>query len=257
MRKILPRASQSKTRPHRRHAGSVREVISRGDKSFAGIAARRAARSTAALSSPKIFTTIPKTSLASFCSFRRRKRLSSHRPKPTKCLLPCASPTNPARSSPLLNPSPPRRQPSKNRKPPHPRAPFEYQFYLDVETNSPAALNAALAEVRSSPLFPRPRPLSLRFPRLKSAQRRKLASVTNTACCELSSLRTARDSNSRGSMHVGHIVVHGENILEVGFVRKNMDHPAEHMGVEDSPSALHASSVFMEPNMPNLGWAAW
>jgi prephenate dehydratase len=31
--------------------------------------------------------------------------------------------------------------------------PFEYQFYLDVETNSPAALNSALAEVRSSTTF--------------------------------------------------------------------------------------------------------
>src|SRR5207244_13654958 len=31
--------------------------------------------------------------------------------------------------------------------------PFEYQFYLDVETGSSAALNAALAEVRSSATF--------------------------------------------------------------------------------------------------------
>jgi hypothetical protein len=36
-------------------------------------------------------------------------------------------------------------------------------------------------------------------------------------------------------MHVGHIVVHGENFLEVGFVRENVDHPSEHMGVEDPP----------------------
>src|SRR6267143_5879432 len=43
------------------------------------------------------------------------------------------------------------------------------------------------------------------------------------------------DRNSRGSMHVGHVVVHGENLFEVGFVRKSVDHPGEHMGVEDSP----------------------
>jgi prephenate dehydratase len=31
--------------------------------------------------------------------------------------------------------------------------PFEYQFYLDIESSSPEAINAALAEVRSSTTF--------------------------------------------------------------------------------------------------------
>jgi hypothetical protein len=35
-------------------------------------------------------------------------------------------------------------------------------------------------------------------------------------------------------MHVGDVVVHGENLFEVGLVRKNVDHPSEHIGVEDS-----------------------
>jgi hypothetical protein len=65
------------------------------------------------------------------------------------------------------------------------------------------------------------------------------------------------DPNSRGSRHVGHVVVPGENFFEVGFVRGNVDHPGEHLGVEDPRSALPASSVFMEPNMPNFGWADW
>jgi len=47
------------------------------------------------------------------------------------------------------------------------------------------------------------------------------------------------------------------NFFEVGFVRGNVDHPGEHLGVEDPRSALPASSVFMEPNMPNFGWADW
>src|SRR6266478_1076408 len=37
------------------------------------------------------------------------------------------------------------------------------------------------------------------------------------------------------SVHVSHVVVHGENIFEVGFVRKNVDHPGEHIRVENSP----------------------
>ena len=49
-------------------------------------------------------------------------------------------------------------------------------------------------------------------------------------------------------MHVGHVVVHGENFFEVGFVRENVHHPGEDMGVEDPRSALQPSSVFMEPN---------
>ncbi len=35
-------------------------------------------------------------------------------------------------------------------------------------------------------------------------------------------------------MHVGHVVVHGEKVFEVGFVRENVDHPAEQMRVEDA-----------------------
>src|SRR3982074_735330 len=43
------------------------------------------------------------------------------------------------------------------------------------------------------------------------------------------------DRNSRGSMHLGPAVVHGENVFEVRFVRKDVDHPGEHIGVEVSP----------------------
>jgi hypothetical protein len=39
-------------------------------------------------------------------------------------------------------------------------------------------------------------------------------------------------------MYVGHVVIHGENLLEVRLVRENVDHPREHIGVKDSPLGL-------------------
>src|SRR5260370_24594690 len=39
---------------------------------------------------------------------------------------------------------------------------------------------------------------------------------------------------ARRSMHVGHVVVHGENIFEIGLIGENVDHPGEQIGVEVS-----------------------
>src|SRR5258708_20492981 len=54
-------------------------------------------------------------------------------------------------------------------------------------------------------------------------------------CSRLKLAVFTSDRNSRGSMHVSDVVVHGENLFEVGFVRTNVDHPGEHLGVEVSP----------------------
>ena len=132
-------------------AGSVREVISRGDKSFAGIAARRAASIYGGIilaenihDNPENFTRfvllVPSAQAAQLASPEANKmslalRLA-HKPG---ALLAALEPFS--RHGVNLQ--------KIESRPIHGR-PFEYQFYLDVETNSPAALNAALAEVRSS-----------------------------------------------------------------------------------------------------------
>jgi prephenate dehydratase len=135
-------------------AGSVREVVARGDKSFAGIAARRAAAiyGGAILAenihdNPENFTRfvllVPFAQTAQFASPNSNKmslalRLA-HKPG---ALLAALEPFS--RHGVNLQ--------KIESRPIHGR-PFEYQFYLDVETNSPDALNAALAEVRSSTTF--------------------------------------------------------------------------------------------------------
>jgi prephenate dehydratase len=135
-------------------AGSVREVVARGDKSFAGIAARRAAAiyGGAILAenihdNPENFTRfvllVPFAQTAQFASPKSNKmslalRLA-HKPG---ALLAALEPFS--RHGVNLQ--------KIESRPIHGR-PFEYQFYLDVETNSPDALNAALAEVRSSTTF--------------------------------------------------------------------------------------------------------
>lgn len=35
-------------------------------------------------------------------------------------------------------------------------------------------------------------------------------------------------------MHVRYVVVHREDVFRVGLVRKDVDHPGEHVGMEDS-----------------------
>jgi len=135
-------------------AGSVREVISRGDKSFAGIAARRAAAIYGGIilaenihDNPENFTRfvllVPSAQAAQLESPEANKmsialRLA-HKPG---ALLAALEPFS--RHGVNLQ--------KIESRPIHGR-PFEYQFYLDVETNSSAALNAALAEVRSSTTF--------------------------------------------------------------------------------------------------------
>jgi prephenate dehydratase len=135
-------------------AGSVREVISRGDKSFAGIAARRAASIYGGVilaenihDNPENFTRfvllVPSaqaTQLASPAANKMSLALRlAHKPG---ALLAALEPFS--RHGVNLQ--------KIESRPIHGR-PFEYQFYLDVETNSPTALNAALAEVRAATTF--------------------------------------------------------------------------------------------------------
>jgi len=135
-------------------AGSVREVIARGDKSFAGIAARRAAAIYGGVilaenihDNPENFTRfvllVPQTTASQFISLEANKmslalRLA-HKPG---ALLAALEPFS--RHGVNLQ---------KIESRPIPGRPFEYQFYLDVETSSSAALNAALSEVRFSTTF--------------------------------------------------------------------------------------------------------
>jgi hypothetical protein len=62
------------------------------------------------------------------------------------------------------------------------------------------------------------------------------------------------DASSHGSMYVGHIVVHGEDLFEVLLVREDVEHPGEHIREEGTPFGFAGLlKVCMEPNMPNLG----
>jgi prephenate dehydratase len=135
-------------------AGSVREVVARSDKSFAGIAARRAAKIYGGRilaenihDNPENFTRfvllVPSAQATQFASPDANKmslalRLA-HKPG---ALLSAIEPFS--RHGVNLQ--------KIESRPIHGR-PFEYQFYLDVESNSPHAINAALAEVRSSTTF--------------------------------------------------------------------------------------------------------
>lgn len=138
-------------------AGSVREVIARGDKSFAGIAARRAAKiyggevlAENIHDNPENFTRfvllVPETLAPQLVSPVANKmsialRLA-HKPG---ALLAALEPFS--RHGVNLQ--------KIESRPIHGR-PFEYQFYLDVESNAPAALDSALAEVRQSTTLLRP-----------------------------------------------------------------------------------------------------
>lgn len=135
-------------------AGSVREVIARGDKSFAGIAARRAAAIYGGVilaenihDNPENFTRfvllVPEKTAADFSSPEAHKmsvalRLA-HKPG---ALLAALEPF--ARHGVNLQ--------KIESRPIHGR-PFEYQFFLDVEANSPDELDAALDEARHATTF--------------------------------------------------------------------------------------------------------
>jgi len=132
-------------------AGSVREVMARDDKSFAGIASRRAATiyGGAILAenihdNPENFTRfvllVPQEMVADFASPEAHKmsialRLA-HKPG---ALLAALEPF--ARHGVNLQ--------KIESRPIHGR-PFEYQFFIDVEAASPTELRAALTEARKA-----------------------------------------------------------------------------------------------------------
>jgi len=135
-------------------AGSVREVLSRGDKSFAGIAARRAASIYGGViltenihDNPENFTRfvllVPSAQAAQFTSPGANKMSIALRlaDRPGT-LLAALEPF--ARYGVNMN--------KIESRPIHGR-PFEYQFYLDVVTNSVSALESALAAVRPATTF--------------------------------------------------------------------------------------------------------
>jgi prephenate dehydratase len=132
-------------------AGSVREVIARGDKSFAGIAGRRAAEiyGGAILAenihdNPENFTRfvllLPSATAAQFVSPGARKMSIAmriaHRPG---ALLASLEPF--VRHGMNL---------MKIESRPIPGSPWVYQFFIDVEAESPAQLEPALAEIRAA-----------------------------------------------------------------------------------------------------------
>jgi prephenate dehydratase len=142
---------QLKRVPAEDTAGSVRDALATGDKSFAGIAGRRAADIYGGVilaenihDNPENFTRfvllLPSESAKKFSSPAAGKmsialRLA-HRPG---ALLAALEPfANHAIN--LL----------KIESRPIHGSPWEYQFYLDVESQSPAQLETALAEVRTA-----------------------------------------------------------------------------------------------------------
>ena len=145
---------QLKRVPAEDTAGSVREVMARGEKSRAGIAARRAAKiyggeilAENIHDNPENFTRfvllVPDSIAAQFWSPAANKmsialRLA-HKPG---ALLSALEPF--ARHGVNLQ--------KIESRPIHGR-PFEYQFFLDVEAGSTAALDAALKEVHANAAF--------------------------------------------------------------------------------------------------------
>jgi prephenate dehydratase len=163
-------------------AGSVREVIARGDKSFAGIAARRAA----AIYGGDILAENIHDNPENFTRFVLLIPVDSveipREPNTARALSPAltdmmakltarrtddATPASAIKVSlalrlahkpgALLAALEPFSRHGVNlqkieSRPIHGR-PFEYQFYLDVETTSPVALNSALKEVAAATTF--------------------------------------------------------------------------------------------------------
>jgi prephenate dehydratase len=163
-------------------AGSVREVIARGDKSFAGIAARRAAAIYGGVilaenihDNPENFTRFvllmpvdrehtPResntalalspalTDLMAELAVRRKDQATQ--PSAMKVSLALRLAHKPGA---LLSALEPFAKHGVNlqkieSRPIHGR-PFEYQFYLDVEAASPDALQSAMAEVQRATTF--------------------------------------------------------------------------------------------------------
>lgn len=130
-------------------AGSVREVMARGDKSFAGIASRRAAT----IYGGAILAENIHDNAENFTRFNllvpeeTASRLSSSDAHKMSIALRLAH-----KPGALLSALEPFARHGVNlqkieSRPIHGR-PFEYQFFLDVEAESPAVLDAALAEAR-------------------------------------------------------------------------------------------------------------
>jgi len=132
-------------------AGSVREVLARGDKSFAAIAGRRAAEIYGGTvlaenihDNPENFTRfvllVPSEAAAQFASPAARKMSIAmriaHRPG---ALLASLEPFVRHGVNLLKIES----------RPIHGR-PWEYQFFLDIEAESPTQLEAALTQVRQA-----------------------------------------------------------------------------------------------------------
>jgi prephenate dehydratase len=142
---------QTKRVPAEDTAGSVRDTLARGDKSFAGIAGRRAADIYGGLivaenihDNPENFTRfvllLPSEKAKQYISTAARKmslalRLA-HRPG---ALLAALEPFS-RHGINLL----------KIESRPIPGSPWEYQFYLDVESQSPEALQSALDVVKGA-----------------------------------------------------------------------------------------------------------
>ncbi len=135
-------------------AGSVREVLSRGDKSFAGIAARRAASIYGGVilaenihDNPENFTRfvllVPSAQARQFAS-----------PEANKMSIALRLADRPGTLLAALEPFARHgvNMQKIESRPIHGR-PFEYQFYLDVVTNSPTSLESALAAVRPATTF--------------------------------------------------------------------------------------------------------
>ena len=135
-------------------AGSVREVVARGDESFAGIAARRAAKIYGGeILAENIhdntenftrFVLLVPSAAAGQLTLPGANKMSialrlAHKPG---ALLAALEPFS--RYGVNLQ--------KIESRPIHGR-PFEYQFYLDVESGSPAAIDAALTELRPSTTF--------------------------------------------------------------------------------------------------------
>jgi len=163
-------------------AGSVREVMARGDKSFAGIASRRAASIYGGVVLAENIHDNPENFTRFVLLIPVEGGEIPHKPYTARSLSPAltdlmaeltvrrmdqAAPASAIKVSlalrlahkpgALLAALEPFSRHGVNlqkieSRPIHGR-PFEYQFYLDVEANSPAALDLALAEVRPATTF--------------------------------------------------------------------------------------------------------
>jgi hypothetical protein len=54
-------------------------------------------------------------------------------------------------------------------------------------------------------------------------------------------------------MHMGHVIVHGEDIFEVFLIWEDVNHPGEQLRGEFTARDIAASFDLIEPNRPNVG----